>query len=144
MAVHDRLGLAIQSVQSLLHVLEADVGVHVGRRGRRGVAELLLYLAQVAGLPEQVNGQRVPGAVNRKLFGQPCPLDGGLPDALQALSGRGVKPLWSRLYRPLPEAGTEIKGLSRKSREAAGCALTIWALAGRDWLQLATPCRCLP
>jgi len=54
--------LPIESVQSVLHILEGDVGVHIGRCGRRCVTELLLDLPEVAGLLQQVNGQRVERA----------------------------------------------------------------------------------
>ena len=63
-------GSVVQAVDTGLHVLEADVGVHVGRGRRVSVAELLLDLAQVAGLPQQVDRQRVPGGVDAEFAGQ--------------------------------------------------------------------------
>ena len=56
---------SIDAIQPRLHVLERDVGVEVGRHGGRRVAQLLLHHAQVARLLEQVQGQSVPGAVDR-------------------------------------------------------------------------------
>jgi len=44
--------LLIQPRDSILHILEADVGVHIGCCRRRGVAELLLDLSEVPGLPQ--------------------------------------------------------------------------------------------
>lgn len=52
------------------------------------MAKLLLDLAEVAGLLEQVDGQGMPGGVNRKLCRQAGPLYGRLPDPLQALCGQ--------------------------------------------------------
>ena len=53
--------LLVQSVQSVLHIFKGDVSVHVGGCDRRCVTELLLDLPEVAGLLQQVNGQRVSG-----------------------------------------------------------------------------------
>ena len=41
---HNPAFLLVQPRNAILHIFEADVGVHVGRRCRRGVAELFLNL----------------------------------------------------------------------------------------------------
>ena len=49
------LPVVVQAGHARLHVLEAHVGVHVGRDRRVCVAKLLLDLAKVPGPPEQVD-----------------------------------------------------------------------------------------
>jgi len=51
--------VAGQGRNARLHVFEADIRVHVGRGGGAGVAQLLLDLPEVPGLPQQVNGQPI-------------------------------------------------------------------------------------
>lgn len=79
-------GSGVQARDAFLHVLETHIGVH-GRRGRgRTVPKLVLDLPEIAGFPQQVCRQGVPGRVNRKLPRQAGPLDGPPPDALKPLS----------------------------------------------------------
>ena len=49
----------VQSCYSILHVFEADVGVHIRRRGWGGVTKLFLDLPQVAGFPQQMYRYRM-------------------------------------------------------------------------------------